>query len=74
MENISQQERDLVLARLEIISPEIHFSSGSGATYSRNEMLDLVRAGDSAGNDFIKMQMEFMRAIKDGRLAGAITI
>ena len=67
--SISQQEKELVLARLEVLSPELHFSVGSSKeSFSRNEMIKQINENTDIGNDFIKVELEFLRAFKNGSL------
>jgi len=71
----SQKEQELVLARMEVLSPDLVFSSGgSGATYTRDEMMQHVRDKDEAGSEFVKIEMDFLRAIKSGDLIKRLTV
>jgi hypothetical protein len=64
-----KKERALVIARLEVMSPEFHFSSGhSFQNFSRDEIIAQIREGTEAGAEFVKTEMEFLRALKDGKL------
>jgi hypothetical protein len=66
---ISEKEKQLIIARLEVLSPELYFSSGSdNHTFSRDEMIVQVESGSDVGKKFIAMELEFLRAIKDGSL------
>ena len=72
--SISQQEKELVLARLEVLSPELHFSVGSSKeSFSRNEMIKQINENTDIGNDFIKVEREFLRAFKNGSLVNSLT-
>jgi hypothetical protein len=63
------KERELIIARLEILSPEIHFSSGnSDKTLSRDEMIDHINKNDKVGIEFVKIELNFLRALKSGEL------
>ena len=71
--SISQQEKELVLARLEVLSPELHFSVGSSKeSFSRNEMIKQINENTDIGNDFIKVELEFLRAFKNGSLVNSL--
>ena len=64
----------LVIARLETVSSDLHFSSGAdGESYTRDEMIKRVEACDEVGKKFIVSQLEFLRAIKDGSLLRDLT-
>ena len=72
--NIPEAEVKLVLARLEVSSPAVFFSSGAdGKSYSRAEMITHVKACDEVGIDYIKMDMAFLQAVVSGDLMKAIT-
>jgi len=67
---VSQKEREVVLARLEVLPPELHFSSGEArGSFSRDEMIERVTAKDGIGDDFVATEFAFLRAQKDGTLA-----
>ena len=67
--NIAQKEKELVLARLEVLSPELHFSVGANSeSFSRNEMIKQINDNTEVGKDFIKVELEFLRAFRDGSL------
>ncbi len=64
-----KKERELVIARLEVMSPELHFSSGhSFQNFSRDEIIAQIKEGTNVGAEFVKTEMEFLRALKDGKL------
>lgn len=65
----SQEERDLILARLEVLSSELHFSSGDNfQNFSRDEMIEQIKNNTEAGREFVATEFEFLRAIKNGSL------
>ncbi len=72
---LKQKEIELVIARLEIISPKVYFSSGGGGTsISRDDMIKHVKSGDKIGKEFVKTDLEFLRALKNGKLLNQILI
>ena len=66
--DISKKECELVIARLEILSSDMCFSSGNSETMSRDELISHIKKNDAIGNEFVKIQLEFLRAIKSGDL------
>lgn len=63
---ISEIEREVVLWRLKMASPDLCLSIGnSSAVYSRDDLLNLIRNGDAVGDDYVRMQWEFIRKTKD---------
>ena len=71
----SQEERDLIISRLEVLSPELCFASGpSFENFSRDEMIKQVENNTEIGKEFVETELEFLRASKDGSLKRALTI
>ena len=71
---LSKKEKDLVIARLEILSPKLHFSSGeSSKSLSRDEMIAQIKSGTKIGKEFVETELKFLRAIKDGTLLKRLT-
>lgn len=74
MNLVSEQEKELVVARLEVLSPTIHFSVGAETSnVSRDEMVEHVKANDAIGNDYVKTELHFLRSLKDGVLMDLLT-
>jgi hypothetical protein len=66
---LKEREVELVLTRLEMLSPKIYFSSGgSTGSISRDEMIQHIQNYDSIGQAFVKTDIEFLRAYKNGEL------
>lgn len=70
----SQEEKDLIIIRLEAQSPELHFASGKDfQNFSRDEMIKEVKNNTEIGKEFVATELEFLRAIKDGSLMKVLT-
>jgi hypothetical protein len=68
-EIVFEKEKELVIARLEVLFPEYCFASGSGfQSFSRDEMIQEIKRGSEEGKEFVKIEMEFLRALKDPSL------
>ncbi len=66
---IFEKEKELVIARLEVLFPEYCFASGNGSKgFSRDAMIKEIRQSSEIGVEFVKVDMEFLRALKDGTL------
>lgn len=71
---ILQKEKEVIIARLEATSPELFFSIGSdGRSFSKDELIEEINKDTEIGNNFVKSQFEFLRALKDGSLMKALT-
>ena len=65
---ITEALKDLVSARLDLMSPDLAISIGSSGTFTKNELIEHVKQGDEVGRTIIGMEMEFLEAIKNGTL------
>ncbi len=71
---ITQKEKELIIARLDVISPELFFSVGSdNKSFSKGELIEEINKDTEIGKNFVKSQFEFLRALKDGSLMNALT-
>ena len=59
--------KELVLARLEVLPPDVNVSIGSFGQLARDEMIAHVKKGDAVGEKITEIEMEFLRQIKSGR-------
>ena len=63
------KEKELVIARLEVVSPNLHFFEGNDdKSYSRNDMIKFIKDDNPIGLDFVKTEIEFLRAWKTGEM------
>lgn len=56
--------RKLVTARLSILSEDTMISVGSDGSFSRDELIEKVEAGDRIGNKIAQIEMEWLRSFK----------
>lgn len=73
-EQISDEAVNTVIYRLNTASPDLVFSSGVDSnSYSRDEMIQQIEKCSEVGVDFVKMQLEFLKAQASGELMRVIT-
>ena len=60
--------RNLVIARLKVLSPETVISLGADGSFSRDEMVQKVQDGDRIGEKLAEIQMEWLQSLKEGNL------
>lgn len=66
---MKKAEKELILARLEVLSPELHFSDGENKyDLSRDEMIDEIKGNSKIGKEFVATELKFLRAIKEGTI------
>ena len=64
----SEDIKELVIARLEVLSPDKGFSIGGVEGLTRNELIQHVKEGDEIGKKVIEVELTFLKALKDGVL------
>ena len=72
---ISQKEKEIIIARLEVASPaRLFFSVGSdNKSFSKEELIEEINKNTEIGNNFVKSQFELLRALKNGSLMKTLT-
>ena len=58
--------RQLVSARLSVLSSDTMISIGSDGNFSRDELLEHVKEGDKVGEKIAQIQLEWLRSLKAG--------
>lgn len=66
MENVLSDEevRKLVVARLSVLSRDTIISLGSEGSFTRDQLVESVKRGDSVGEKLAEIQMEWLRSFK----------
>lgn len=68
-EEISEDLKNLVVSRLELLSPNKKFFIGSHKEgFTKEDLIEHVEKEDEIGKKVIKMEMTFLKALKDGTL------
>lgn len=66
--SIDQYFKELVSARLETLSPTVGIAVGDKGEFTRDELLRHVEVEDEIGRLFVEIDIEFLRALKEGTL------
>lgn len=61
-----EEVRRLVLARLQVTSADTIKCIGSEGSFSRDELIEHVKIGDKIGKTVEHIEMEWLRALKNG--------
>ena len=64
--SISEDIKELVIARLDTLPSNKKISIGNYGEFTKEEIIQHVKKGDSVGNKMIEIEMEFLRAMKEG--------
>ena len=63
---IRREVKDLVIARLGVLSPNKKISIGSSGEFTRDELIELVEKENEIGVKIVKIELEYLRAIREG--------
>ena len=61
-----EEIRKLVVARLNVISPDTIKCIGNEGSFSRDQLIEHVQRGDKIGKTVERIEMEWLRALKRG--------
>ncbi|MBI2664504.1 hypothetical protein HYX10_04140 [Candidatus Woesearchaeota archaeon] len=67
-EKITEDVKKLVVFRLGTLPPGKKISIGSSGEFSKDELVTHVNKGDEIGRKIIEVELEFLRAMKEGSL------
>lgn len=62
---ITDQIKELVIARLEVLPEDTGISIGSSGEFTRNELIERVKKGDAVGQKIIEVEMNYLQSLKD---------
>lgn len=65
-ENQAQEEKDIVIARLESLPDNLKISIGSDGEFSKQQLIEHINEGDAIGQKIVDVQMHFLRSLKEG--------
>lgn len=65
-EDIEEQIKKTVIARLEVMSQDKKMSIGASGEFSRDELIEKVKLGDPIGKKMIQIEIDFLRSLKKG--------
>ena len=66
MSGIPEDVKELVVLRLETFPSNRKVSIGSYGEFTREEMIRHVKNGDKIGQKIVEVELEFLRAMKEG--------
>jgi len=71
--DLSRDEKELVILRIETTSSNLRLSIGGGKSMSKEEMIEHVRKGDEIGKQIIQSHLNFLRAAASGNLTNLLS-
>lgn len=57
--------RKLVMARLSVLSKDTMISLGSDGSFTREQLMESVKNGDTVGEKLAEIQLEWLRSFKE---------
>lgn len=63
--SISQEIKDLVIARLEVLPEDTGISIGSAGEFTRDELIERVRQGDEIGQKIVQVELNYLKSLKN---------
>lgn len=66
---IQNEFKKIIIARLEVLPHNRRISVGSAGEFTPQQIIESVKKEDQIGKTFIKMEIEFLRALKEGFIA-----
>lgn len=63
--SISQEIKDLVIARLEVLPEDTGISIGSAGEFTRDELIERVRQGDEIGHKIVEVELSYLKSLKN---------
>ncbi|MEK9153627.1 MAG: hypothetical protein AAB723_03450 [Patescibacteria group bacterium] len=60
-----EEVRNLVMARLSVLSQDTMISLGEEGSFTRDEMLERIKEGDEVGEKLAEIQLEWLRSFKN---------
>ena len=65
---MTDELKELIIARLDVLPSDKKISIGSEGEFTKDELIERVKIGDSVGQTVVNLELEFLRALKDGSL------
>lgn len=62
--DISDDIKELVIARLEVLPEDTGISVGSAGEFTRDELIQRVKQGDEIGQKIIEVQLNYLQSLK----------
>jgi len=67
MNAIRSDIKELVIARLEVLPPNIKVSLGN-MDFTKEQLVEHVKKEDDIGKKIVEVELEFIRALKEGEV------
>ncbi len=65
-EKLTEQIKELILARLQVLPPDASISIGSEGSFTRDELIAHVKRNDELGKKITEIELEYLKMLKEG--------
>ena len=72
-EEILKDLKELVIERLDVLSPHKKIYIGSVGAFTKDELIESVKQGNAIGQKIVDIELSFLRALKEGTLLNILT-
>ena len=62
---LEEEIKELIIARLQAIPPNVGISVGSEGDYKRDELIEHVKKDDEIGKKIIEIDLSYLKTLKD---------
>lgn len=66
--DVEEELKQLVIQRLKATSDELNIVIGNEGNFTREELIKRVESGDKIGKEIIESEIEFLKALVEGRI------
>ncbi len=67
-DKISEDVKELVIVRLDTLPSFRKISIGSFGEFTKEELIDHIKKEDPVGRKIVEIELEFLRALKEGAI------
>jgi hypothetical protein len=71
-EEVNNEIKELVIARLDVMPSNYKLSIGGQGTFTKDELIQEVKKSSIIGNQIVKMELNFIKALASGRIIETI--
>lgn len=64
-QHVSEEVKELVIARLEVLPKDTGISIGSTGEFTPDQLIERVKEGDEIGQKIIEVQLNYLKSLKN---------
>lgn len=71
-EILDEDIKELVIERLKYLPENMKISIGSIGSFTKEELIEHVKEGDSIGKKIVEVELHFLKTLKEGVLSESV--